>query len=117
MPQPRSNVVITGGARMSSLTAEIEAGEVAIIKYIASCYRRASGECNKWKVVDCSILFILYVYLVFNHHLMTVEGTGIQCIKGLPLWPTSPWIGIPPSMTGKSPQPSQQYPFQEPVTL
>ena len=50
MSQPRSNVVITGGARMTSLTADIEAGEMAVIKYLASCYRRASEEFNKWKV-------------------------------------------------------------------
>jgi len=54
MSHPRSHVMITGGARMTSLTAEIEAGEVAIIKYLASCYRRAFEECKKWKV--CSII-------------------------------------------------------------
>ena len=50
MTHPRSHVMITGGYRMTSLTAEIEAGEVAIIKYLASCYRRAFEECKKWKV-------------------------------------------------------------------
>lgn len=50
MNQPRSHVVITGGARMSSLTAEIEAGEVSNVKYLASCYKRATEECKKWKV-------------------------------------------------------------------
>lgn len=50
MSHPRSHVMITGGSRMTSLTAEIEAGEVAIIKYLASCYRRAFEECKKWKV-------------------------------------------------------------------
>ena len=54
MSHPRSHVMITGGARMTSLTAEIEAGEVAIIKYLASCYRRAFEECKKWKV--CSFM-------------------------------------------------------------
>lgn len=54
MPHPRSHVMITGGARMTSLTAEIEAGEVAIIKYFASCYRRAFEECKKWKVCPLS---------------------------------------------------------------
>lgn len=56
MSQPRSNVVITGGARMTSLTADIEAGEMAVIKYLASCYRRASEEFNKWKEKDSSLL-------------------------------------------------------------
>ncbi|KAL9957844.1 hypothetical protein ACROYT_G034792 [Oculina patagonica] len=56
MSHPRSHVVITGGARMSSLTAEIEAGEVAIIKYLASCYRRAFEECKKWKEKDSTLL-------------------------------------------------------------
>ena len=50
MSHPRSHVMITGGARMTSLTAEIEAGEVANIKYLVSCYRRAFEECTKWKV-------------------------------------------------------------------
>ena len=50
MTHPRSHVMITGGARMTSLTAEIEAGEVSIIKYLASCYKRAAEECKKWKV-------------------------------------------------------------------
>ena len=50
MSHPRSHVMITGGARLTSLTAEIEAGEVAIVKYLASCYRRAFDECTKWKV-------------------------------------------------------------------
>ena len=50
MNQPRSHVVITGGACMSSLTAEIEAGEVSNVKYLASCYKRATEECKKWKV-------------------------------------------------------------------
>ena len=50
MPHPRSHVMITDGARMTSLTAEIEAGEVSIIKYLASCYRRAFEDCKKWKV-------------------------------------------------------------------
>ena len=55
MSHPRSHVMITSGARMTSLTAEIEAGEVAIIKYLASCYRRAFEECKKWKV--CSYMY------------------------------------------------------------
>lgn len=50
MSHPRNHVVITGGTRLTSLTAEIEAGEVAIVKYLASCYRRAFDECTKWKV-------------------------------------------------------------------
>ena len=50
MSHPRNHVMITGGARLTSLTAEIEAGEVAIVKYLASCYRRAFDECTKWKV-------------------------------------------------------------------
>ena len=54
MSHPRSHVMITGGSRMTSLTAEIEAGEVAIIKYLVSCYRRAFEECKKWKV--CSLI-------------------------------------------------------------
>ncbi|XP_020626137.1 ubiquitin conjugation factor E4 A-like [Orbicella faveolata] len=56
MSHPRSHVMITGGARMTSLTAEIEAGEVAIIKYLASCYRRAFEECKKWKEKDSTLL-------------------------------------------------------------
>ena len=55
MPHPRSHVMITGGSRMTSLTAEIEAGEVAIVKYLASCYRRAFEECKKWKVCLLSL--------------------------------------------------------------
>ena len=50
MSHPRNHVMITGGARLTSLTAEIEAGEVAIVKYLASCYRRAFDESSKWKV-------------------------------------------------------------------
>jgi len=57
--------MITGGARMTSLTAEIEAGEVAIIKYLASCYRRAFEECKKWKV--CSIIDLnIFISLHFK---------------------------------------------------
>ena len=58
MSHPRSHVMITGGACMTSLTAEIEAGEVAIIKYLASCYRRAFEECKKWKV--CSFISLYF---------------------------------------------------------
>lgn len=55
MSHPRSHVMITGGARMTSLTAEIEAGEVANIKYLVSCYRRAFEECTKWKEKDANL--------------------------------------------------------------
>lgn len=77
MSQPRSNVVITGGARMTALTAEIEAGEMAIIKYLASCYRRASEEFNKWKVC--------WLYNFIHFTCVSGIGTGIQSIKGLSL--------------------------------
>lgn len=56
MSHPRNHVMITGGARLTSLTAEIEAGEVAIVKYLASCYRRAFDESSKWKVKDLTLL-------------------------------------------------------------
>lgn len=56
MSHPRSHVVITGGARMTSLTAEIEAGEMAILKYLVSCYRRAFEECKKWKEKGSTLL-------------------------------------------------------------
>ena len=54
--------MITGGARLTSLTAEIEAGEVAIVKYFASCYRRAFDECSKWKVWSLLALSISSLY-------------------------------------------------------
>lgn len=56
MTHPRSHVMVTGGARMTSLTAEIEAGEVAVIKYLASCYRRGCEECKKWKEKEPDLL-------------------------------------------------------------
>lgn len=52
MTQPRTHVMITGGARITSLTAEVEAGEVSNVKYLASCYKRATEECKKWKEKD-----------------------------------------------------------------
>lgn len=70
MTHPRSHVMVTGGARMTSLTAEIEAGEVAVIKYLASCYRRGYEECKKWKV--CSHLPVSLKYSL--SHLFTIPG-------------------------------------------
>ena len=75
MSHPRSHVTITGGARMTSLTAEIEAGEVAIIKYLASCYRRAFEECKKWKVcsfINLNIYQSLFHALVLSYHGWTI---------------------------------------------
>ena len=52
MPNPRSNVVVTRTVRLTSLLAEIEAGEASVLKYLAACYRRAHGEHRKWEVCE-----------------------------------------------------------------
>lgn len=50
MDHPRSSVVVTGGAHSTSLTAEVEAGELACIKYLTACYKRGYDDCSKFKV-------------------------------------------------------------------
>lgn len=81
MTQPRTHVMITGGARITSLTAEVEAGEVSNVKYLASCYKRATEECKKWKV---NFSFDIQAsYLISQQCMKSVEGIYCFCFSAL----------------------------------
>ena len=60
MTQPRSNVVIIGVDHKRNLTAEVEAGEVNVVKYLYSCYRRACDEMQKAKVIRISLILFMH---------------------------------------------------------
>ena len=63
MTQPRSNVVITGVDHRRNLTAEIEAGEVNVVKYLFASYRRACREIKKTKVL---IIFLIKLLIMLK---------------------------------------------------
>lgn len=74
MDHPRSNVIVTGGAHSTSLTAEVDAGELACIKYLTACYKRSYEDCARLKVRKTFSITSHYHHHGAKRHLKSTTG-------------------------------------------